>query len=121
MRMDLILLVLAVLGLASCNSVARQKERFIESLDYQIGRPFFSHEKRGMREVKITPTLSEFVPEIVTPEGVFTAWTVDTSQRGPYRFPRIDRVYPIEGIKKSWRLIGDPEKARLKLNWLGPW
>ena len=75
----------------------------------------------GMKEVKISASMSEFVPETIPSDRAVVAWTVDTTSRGPFQHPTNGMTFQIQGMKKSWRLIGDPELARTKINWWGPW
>jgi hypothetical protein len=117
----LLLLLLGVCLLTGCESVGRQKQRFTEQNNYQIGRPFFPNERGGTKEVRISATVSEFVPMVIPDDRAVVAWTVDISQRGQWHHPTNGMTFEIEGIKKSWRLLGAPEKARSKINWWGPW
>ncbi len=120
MKKHVLSFLLGVLCLAGCQSVESQKRLFVDMHDSEVGRPFYDHEKRGMKEVKISYSLSEFVPESVPADRAVVAWTVDTTSRGPYHHSN-GMTFQIEGIKKSWRLLGDPELARTKINWWGPW
>ncbi len=104
-----------------CQSVEGQRQRFIEYQKREIGRPFYSHEARGTREVKISESESEFVPDPMPTSGFGLVWRVDTRTRGPYTHPTNRMTFQIEGVKMSWRLIGDPSKAVMKIDWLGPW
>lgn len=113
-------LLIGALCLAGCQSVESQKRLFVDMHDSEIGDPFYDHEKPGMKEVKISDTFSEFVPKTVPTDRAVVAWTVDTTQRGPFQHPN-GLTFQIQGIKKSWRLLGDPELARTKINWWGPW
>ncbi len=106
---------IGVLCLAGCQSVESQKRLFVDIHNSEIGRPFYDHEKPGMKEVKISDSISEFVPETIPTDHAVVAWTVDTTSRGPYHHPN-GMTFHIQGIKKSWRLLGDPEKARTKIN-----
>jgi hypothetical protein len=104
------------LCIAGCQSLESEKRLFIDTYNHEIGEPFYDHEKRGMKEVKISDSLSEFVPEPV-PRGIaVVVWTVDTTKRGDYRHSN-GMTFQIEGIKKSWRLLGDPEKARMRIRY----
>jgi hypothetical protein len=109
-------LLVCALCLVGCQSVESQKRLFADVHNSEIGRPFYDHEKPGMKEVKISDSMSEFVPETIPSDRAVVAWTVDTSTRGPYHHPN-GTTFQIEGIKKSWRLLGDPEKARTKIDW----
>ncbi len=62
----------------------------------------------------------EFVPDPILACGCGVAWIVDTRTKGPYHHPN-GSIFTIEGIKKSWRFVGDSQKCLLKVNWLGPW
>lgn len=115
-----LLVLLPLLGLAGCVSVASQKRLFLDLHNGAIGRPFYAYEMQGMKEVKLSASLSEFVPETVPGDRAVVAWMVDTSSRGPY-LHRNGMTFQIEGMKKSWRLLGDPELARTKTDWWGPW
>jgi hypothetical protein len=111
--------VLAVgLVMASgCASIEAQHRDFIAQTDRQIGEPFYGN-GYGYRVVAINSTESEFIPDPMPEGGV--AWTVDTSRRGAYHHPN-GVTFEIQGMKKSWRFIGDPMKCLLKVNWGGPW
>jgi len=113
-------LLLGALCLAGCQSADSQKRLFVDMHNSEIGRPFYDHEKPGMKEVKISDSVSEFVPEMIPSDRAVVAWTVDTTSRGPYHHPN-GMTFQIEGMKKSWRLLGDPELGRTKINWWGPW
>lgn len=119
MKVAAIFLIACLLPLAGCQSVEGQKRLFVDSKNSEIGRPFYDHEKPGMKEVKISDSLSEFMPETIPTDRAVVAWTVDTSSRGPYRHPN-GMTFQIQGMKKSWRLLGDPEKARTKIDWGAP-
>jgi hypothetical protein len=99
-----------------CQSVGSQERLFVEIQNSEIGRPFYVHELRGMKEVKISESLSEFVPETIPTDRAAIAWTVDTTERGPYRHPN-GTTFQILGTKKAWRLVGDPHLARTSVNW----
>ncbi|HYC71805.1 MAG TPA: hypothetical protein VEB66_11400 [Opitutaceae bacterium] len=115
-----LLLIGSLLCSAGCQSVESQKRRFVNIHNSEIGRPFYAYEKRGRKELKISDSVSEFMPETIPNDRAAVAWTVDTTTRGPYQHP--DGItFQIEGIKTSWRLLGDPELARVKINWWGPW
>lgn len=109
-----------LLGFAGCQSVESQKRVFADIHNGQIGSPFFTYEKPGMKEVRISDTMSEFVPEVIPVDRAVVAWTVDTTTRGPYHH-RNGMTFQIEGLKKSWRVLGDPELARTSISWLTPW
>ncbi|MFZ2900635.1 MAG: hypothetical protein WA004_18525 [Saprospiraceae bacterium] len=120
MKVAAIFLIACFIALAGCQSVESQKRLFVDLKNAEIGRPFYAHEKPGMKEVQISDTLSEFVPEVVPSDRAVVVWTVDTTSRGPYHHPN-GTTFQIEGMKKSWSLLGDPELARTKINWWGPW
>lgn len=107
---------IGVLFFAGCQSVESEKQLFVDTHNYEIGEPFYDHEKRGMKEVKISDSISEFVPESIPSDGAVVAWTVDTTKRGAYHHSN-GMTFQIEGIKKSWRLLGDPEKARMRIRY----
>jgi hypothetical protein len=109
-----ICLMLFLIG--GCNSIVAQHHRFIEYQNAQIGLPFYAYELQGRHEIKINETESEFVPDSIPPGGAGLVWKVDTSTRGPYLHPN-GLTFQIEGIKKSWRIIGDPQKCLIKINW----
>ncbi len=115
------LLIAGLVCFSGCQSVESQKRLFVDMHNSEIGRPFFDREKPGMKEVKISDSLSEFVPETIPSDRAIVAWTVDTTSRGHYQHPTNGMTFQIQGVKKSWRLIGDPELARTKINWWGPW
>lgn len=115
-----LLLLCSLLCCAGCQTVARQKRLFVDMHNAGIGRPFYEREKQGMKEVKISDSLSEFVPDTIPPDRAVVVWMVDTTKRGPYLHPN-GMTFQIEGIKQSWRLLGDPELARMKFNWWDPW
>ncbi len=116
MKRALVLIVMALmLDCIGCNSVEAQRRRFVQSHDAQVGLRFYAYEKRSMREVKLSDTESDFVPD-PTPEcGV--VWRVDTTSRGPYHHPN-GMTFDVEGVKKSWRFVGDPAKCLMRINWM---
>lgn len=102
--------------LAGCESMQTQHRNFVSYQNHEIGNQFYSYEKEGMREVKISDFESEFVPDPLPPSGGGVAWRVDTRTRGAYHHPN-GMNFQIEGIKKSWRFVGDPEKCLLPTGW----
>jgi hypothetical protein len=102
--------------LVGCESPQTQHRDFIRYQNREIGNQFYAYEKEGMREVKISEIESEFVPDPLPSSGGGVAWLVDTRTRGAYHYP-YGMTFQIEGIKKSWRFVGDPEKCLLKTDW----
>ncbi len=114
----LVLFVASAFNCAGCNSIDEQRARFVQYQNREIGNQFYAHDKLGMREVKISETESEFIPDPLPTSGCGIAWIVETRTRGPYRHPN-GMTFQIEGVKKSWRFIGDPDKCLMRINW-GP-
>ena len=102
---------------SGCASVETQHKDYIAQTNRQIGEPFYGN-GYGYRVVAISPTESEFIPDPLPDGGV--AWIVDTSKKGDYQHPN-GMTFEIQGMKKSWRFVGDPMKCLMKVNWGGPW
>jgi hypothetical protein len=111
-----VVMISMALMLVGCESVETQHRDFIAYQNREIGNQFYSYEKTGMREVKINDTESEFVPDPLPISGGGVAWTVDTRTRGLYFHPN-GMTFQIEGVKKSWRFVGDPQRCLLKTAW----
>lgn len=116
----LLVLVICLIPIFGCDSVELQQRRFVEDKNYETGSPFYAHEKKGMRETILDAKTSEFAPENLPPSGCAVAWLVDTTTRGDYLHPN-GYTFQIEGVKKSWRFVGDPSGCRVRINWGGPW
>ena len=108
------LIAIALLfALSGCNSIEAQHKRFIEAQNAEVGYPFYGN-GTTTREVKISETESEFIPKSFDADSYAVVWRVDTTTRGPYHHPN-GMTFPIQGIKKAWRFIGDPNKALMPL------
>jgi hypothetical protein len=120
MKIIQITLLFSIFLSIGCQSIEDQKRFFKETYDYQIGKPYYSVEKEGMKEVELSVTESEFIPQAVSEGDAGVAWTVDTSQRGTFEHAH-GHEYEIEGIKTSWRIVGNSDAARFKTYWWHPW
>jgi hypothetical protein len=104
------LFLLGALFLVSgCNSIEVQHRRFVGAKNSEIGFPFYGN-GTTTNEVKLNETESEFIPKSWEADGYAVVWRVDTTERGPYHHPN-GMTFHIQGMKKSWRFIGDPNKA----------
>ena len=108
--------ICAILVLSGCASIETEHRDFIAYQNREIGNQFYSYEKKGMSEVKISEEESEFVPDQLPPGDGGVAWKVDTRTRGAYSHPN-GMTFRIEGVKRSWRFVGDPQKCLLKTAW----
>lgn len=102
-------------------SVKAKQQMFIDMRNYEIGEPFYSHEKSGMKEIIISEKLSEYIQDPIPVSGCGIAWEVDTTKRGLYLHPTNGITFQIEGFKKSWHFTGNPENCQTSVNWFGPW
>jgi len=115
-----LLLVVCAIALVGCQSIETQRRLFIDYQNAEVGNPLYEEQSTNLREVRLSETESEFVPDSIPASGCAVAWTVDTHAKGPYHHPN-GQVFTIEGIKKSWRFVGDSQKCQLKVGWFGPW
>lgn len=111
---------LLVLMCTGCMSIKAKRQMFVDMKNSEIGKPFYEYEKDGMKEYKSIDSESEFIQEPIPESGCGVAWIVDTIKRGPYHH-RNGMTFQIEGFKKSWRFLGNPENCKTHINWLGPW
>lgn len=115
-----VLLIWLLLGIGACQILDSPREVFSNYQNHLIGKRFYQYERAGMREVKISDVESEFIPELMPANGCEVVWMVDTRSRGEYKHAN-GETFQIEGTRKSWRYVGDPNKCVLEVNWKGPW
>jgi hypothetical protein len=112
--------VLLVTMRAGCMSLKAKRQMYIDIKNDEIGLPFYVFDKDGTLEIKISESDFEFIQDPIPENGCGIAWIVDTSERGSYQHPTNGLIFQIEGFKKSWRFIGNPDHCMGEINWLGP-
>ena len=110
------LFIFAIIALCGCESVETQRKSFVAYQNAEIGRPFYAHEARGMRKEKVGDNMYEFVPDPIPAHGCGVIWLVDSRKAGDYIHSN-GITFQIEGMKVSWRFIGDPQKCLLGASW----
>jgi uncharacterized protein YceK len=111
------ILCVYIIGLLSgCASVETQQKNFVAYQNSEIGRPFYAHDLQGTRKEKIGEHIYEFMPDPIPETGCGVIWSVDTRTKGAYNHPN-GMVFQIEGMKVSWRFVGDPQKCLLGTSW----
>lgn len=114
----LFVVLAGIVCFCGCASVARQHQQYITDRNREIGSPFC--ENPGSFDiVVISPSEKEFIPRLQPGEGG-VAWRVDTSKAARYHLPNCALIQS-QGIKKSWRFVGDPMKCLVQTDWLAPW
>jgi hypothetical protein len=113
--------IIFAVALAGCQTIDQQRRNYIDIKNAEIGRPLYNFAKIGTREVRLSKAEVEFIPDPIPISGCGVAWMVDTQTKGPYHHPN-GIIFTIEGIKKSWRFVGDSQKCREEVHfWSGAW
>lgn len=112
--------ILLIMMCTGCMSIKAKRQLYIDMKNAEIDQPFYEYEKDGTTENKISESVSEFIQEPIPESSCRIAWLVDTSKRGSYEHPTNGITFEIEGFKKSWRFISNPDNCMTEINWLGP-